>query len=120
MSYSTASLPTPEAAFPIATPVAQPSPLQAATDNFNRVLVAMTSVQGKVSDLIFSPGRPPQVELSSRLTPVNIPGLELLTADHTATIAAVLVQFNKVAKESLDEKAQQICLTACRIIAAFV
>lgn len=97
------------AASPAATPPSFPTvaastnPLQAATDNFNRVLIAMTSVPGKVSDLIFSPGRPPQVELNSRLTPVNIPGLEMLTPDHTATIATVLTQKHRVASDNLQE-----------------
>jgi twitching motility protein PilT len=93
---------TPVPSFPTVTAQA-PNPLQAATDNFHRVLVAMTSVSGKVSDLIFSPGRPPQVELNSRLTPVNIPGLEMLTPDHTATIATVLTQHHRVASESLRD-----------------
>ena len=81
-----------------------PNPMQAATDNFNRILTAMLSVNGKVSDLIFSPGRPPQVELNSRLTSIQIPGLEVLTPDHTAMIAAVLTSNHKVAAESLQEK----------------
>lgn len=104
MSNSSAPSPaaTPAPSFP--TVAAQSSnPLQAATENFNRVLVAMTSVSGKVSDLIFSPGRPPQVELNSRLTPVNIPGLEMLTPDHTATIAAVMTQKHRVASENLQD-----------------
>ncbi len=100
---SQSSAPTP-AAIPLPTvPAQSSSPLQAATENFHRVLVAMTSVEGRVSDLIFSPGRPPQVELNSRLTPVNIPGLEMLNPDHTATIAAVLTQSHRVAAESLQE-----------------
>ena len=102
MSQSSAPM---SAASPLPTVPAQSSnPLQAATENFQRVLVAMTSVEGKVSDLIFSPGRPPQVELNSRLTPVHIPGLEMLTPDHTSTIAAVLTQGHRVAAESLQEK----------------
>lgn len=104
MSNSSASSPAAPPPQPLPT-VAAPSanPLQAATDNFNRVLVAMTSYSGKVSDLIFSPGRPPQVELNSRLTPVPIPGLEMLTPDHTTTIATVLTQKNRIASENLQE-----------------
>lgn len=100
---SNASAPT-SAASPLPTVPAQTSnPLQAATDNFHRVLVAMTSLEGRVSDLIFSPGRPPQVELNSRLTPISIPGLEILTSDHTSTIAAVLTRNHRVAAEALQE-----------------
>ena len=102
MSQFSAS--TPAAASPLPTVPAQSlNPLQSATENFHRVLVAMTSVEGRVSDLIFSPGRPPQVELNSRLTPVNIPGLEMLNSDHTATIAAVLTQNHRAAAEALQE-----------------
>jgi twitching motility protein PilT len=76
----------------------------AAIESFNRILVTMTSVSDRVSDLIFSPGRPPQVELSSRLTPVQIPGLEMLKPEHTATMAAVLTHGNRTAAELLAEK----------------
>jgi twitching motility protein PilT len=104
VSNSTAPTPAATPLPTVPTAAAQsPNPLQAATENFHRVLVAMTSVSGKVSDLIFSPGRPPQVELNSRLTPVNIPGLEMLTPDHTATIAAVLTQSHRVAAGALQE-----------------
>ena len=54
----------------------QPS---APTPNFMHVLREMLGVSDKVSDLIFSPGRPPQVELNSKLQPVHIAGLEKLT-----------------------------------------
>ena len=100
---SNASAPS-SAASPLPTvPAQSPNPLQAATDNFHRVLIAMTSLEGRVSDLIFSPGRPPQVELNSRLTPISIPGLEILTSDHTSTIAAVLTRNHRVAAEALQE-----------------
>ena len=52
---------------------------EAATPNFVGVLRAMLAVSDKVSDLIFSPGRPPQVELSGKLQPVAVAGLERLT-----------------------------------------
>ncbi len=87
-----------------ATASSQPNPMQSATDNFNRILTAMLSVNAKVSDLIFSPGRAPQVELNSRLTSLQIPGLEVLTPDHTAMIAAVLTNNHKVAADALQEK----------------
>ena len=83
---------------------ASPSPMGAAAESFNRMLVAMISVSDKVSDLIFSPGKPPQVELNSRLTAVQIPGLDALQPEHTATIAKVLTAGNKVAAEALQEK----------------
>ena len=70
-----------------------PSPAtnaQALTD-FGEVLKRMLAVSDKVSDLIFSPGRPPQVELIGRLQPVHIPGLEKLTPAHTAGISKLII-----------------------------
>lgn len=65
------------------------------------ILSAMLRVSKQVSDLIFSPGRPPQVELSGKLTPVKVEGLEKLTPEDTARIAADLIGKNKSALEKL-------------------
>jgi twitching motility protein PilT len=43
------------------------------------------------SDIIFSPGRPPQAESSGQLVLLKIPGVGVLTAEHTARIAADLI-----------------------------
>ncbi len=75
-----------------------------ATESFNRVLKAMISVSDKVSDLIFSPGKPPQVELNSKLRAVSIPGLELLTPEHTDAIAKVIISNNRVALEAMEQR----------------
>jgi twitching motility protein PilT len=72
------------------------------TINFSQVIQQMLSVSNKISDLIFSPGRPPQVELIGKLTPVNLPGLEMLTPAHTAAIAKALIGANKNAEDSLE------------------
>lgn len=72
------------------------------TINFSQVVQLMLSVSDKISDLIFSPGRPPQVELIGKLTPINIPGMEMLTPAHTAGIAKALIGNNKVAEETLE------------------
>lgn len=73
------------------------------TINFSQVVQQMLSVSDKISDLIFSPGRPPQVELIGKLTPVNIPGMEVLTPAHTTGIAKALIGNNKFAEESLEK-----------------
>ena len=91
-----ATTPNPVAPAPAVAPAAPP-PFPA-TDS---ILAAMLSVSKNVSDLIFSPGRPPQVELSGQLTPVKIPGVPMLTPDHTARIAADLMGKNKTAVEKL-------------------
>lgn len=71
--------------------------------NFIAVLKQMLRASDKVSDLIFSPGRPPQVELSGKLEPVKIPGLEKLTPAHTAGIAKLLIGTNQSPTESLEK-----------------
>jgi len=68
------------------------------------VLVAMLRAAEKVSDLIFSPGRPPLVERDGRLIPVFVPGLPRLTADHTQHIAAALIGQNQHALTTLREQ----------------
>jgi twitching motility protein PilT len=71
--------------------------------DFHQILKAMLDVSDKVSDLIFSPGRPPQVELIGDLTPVVIPGLEKLLPQHTSWIAELLIDGNTAAIESLEK-----------------
>ncbi len=73
------------------------------TPNFIAVLRQMLTASDKVSDLIFSPGRPPQIELSGKLEPVRIPGLEKLTPSHTAGIAKLIVGNHQIASESLEK-----------------
>jgi twitching motility protein PilT len=67
------------------------------------LLAAMLPAAGKISDLIFSPGRPPQVQVYGQLIPVEVPGLALLTADDTRRIAADLIGDNQQAVATLRE-----------------
>jgi twitching motility protein PilT len=71
--------------------------------NFINVLRQMLAVSDKVSDLIFSPGRPPQVELTGVLKPVRVAGLEKLTPAHTAGIAKLILGRQQVAIENLEK-----------------
>ncbi len=71
--------------------------------NFVNVLREMLRASDKVSDLIFSPGRPPQVELSGKLVPVRINGLGKLTPAHTAGIAKLIIGNQSAAAESLEK-----------------
>jgi twitching motility protein PilT len=70
----------------------------------NGLLSAMLRVAPNVSDLIFSPGRPPQVELSGQLVPVKFEQLQVLSAEDTARIAADLIGTNKIASQKLREE----------------
>jgi twitching motility protein PilT len=62
----------------------------------------MLKTSDKVSDLIFSPGRPPQIELAGDLKPVAFPGLEKLTPAHTASMAKLIIGNHHNATESLE------------------
>src|SRR3954449_4254447 len=66
--------------------VAHSSP---AMKNFNldAILEAMLKMLERVSDLNFSVGRPPQVEIDGQLVAVNFPGLPRLTPYQTEMIA---------------------------------
>jgi twitching motility protein PilT len=68
------------------------------------LLGAMLRAGEKISDLIFSPGRPPQVQVYGQLIPVQVPGLDTLTPDDTRRIAADLIGDNKQAVATLREQ----------------
>src|SRR5579884_810570 len=67
------------------------------------LLSAMLRATEKISDLIFSPGRPPQVQVYGQMIPVQVPGLTMLSADDTRHIAADLIGDNKQAITTLRE-----------------
>jgi twitching motility protein PilT len=58
------------------------------------LITAMLDSGDGISDLIFSPGRPPQVERHGDLATVAIPELPLLRPEHTARIARDLIGGN--------------------------
>jgi twitching motility protein PilT len=68
------------------------------------LLAGMLRTSQKVSDLIFSPNRPPQVEVHGQLTSVQIPGLGTLTPDDTRRIASDIIGTNKQAINTLREQ----------------
>lgn len=55
----------------------------------------MLKARGHVSDLIFSPGRAPQIEVSGELVGLKFKGLETLTAQDTSQIAYDLMGKNE-------------------------
>jgi twitching motility protein PilT len=67
------------------------------------LLGAMLRAAEKISDLIFSPGRPPQVQVYGQMIPVQVQGLTVLSADDTRHIAADLIGDNKQAINTLRE-----------------
>jgi twitching motility protein PilT len=91
--------PTPPAAPPADAAPAAPTPTQVLPTPV--ILGAMLRASKQVSDLIFSPGRFPQVEQNGQLVPVKIQGVPMLSPDDTARIAAHLIGGNKQAMEKL-------------------
>jgi twitching motility protein PilT len=67
------------------------------------LLGGMLRAAEKISDLIFSPGRPPQVQVYGQMIPVKVPGFTVLSADDTRHIAADLIGDNKQAITTLRE-----------------
>ena len=58
------------------------------------LLDTMVNAGHGISDLIFSPGRPPQVERHGELEAVAVAGLPMLSAENTAAIASDLIGGN--------------------------
>src|SRR5258708_24175233 len=83
------------------TQAAQPSPATKSTLPMPTaaIITAMVKFNSRVSDLIISPFRPPQVEVSGQLVPAA--GLPVLTANDTAQIAAELISTNRRAADFL-------------------
>jgi len=68
------------------------------------LLASILRANDQVSDLIFSPGRMPQVEINGQLIGVQGPGLRPFTADDTRRIASDLIGENKQAIGILREQ----------------
>jgi twitching motility protein PilT len=65
------------------------------------LLAAMLKTSPKISDLFFSPGRPPLVEISGKLSPAG--ATRSLTSDDTRHIASELIGHNQHALGNLKE-----------------
>src|SRR5947209_589335 len=64
----------------------------------------MLRASAKVSDLIFSPGSMPHIEVSGKLVPVKISGLPALGTEDTRRIAEELIAGNKQALNALEQQ----------------
>jgi len=90
---------------------AAPSPLASADKpaappaiSAQQLIGAMLDSGRGISDLVFSPGRPAQVEKQGHLTAVDVPQLPLLRAEDTARIAGELLRGNETALRTLKEQ----------------
>ena len=95
---------------PAQSPVAQqgaPAPSQPGTParlSTPMLIATMLKSAPNTSDLVFSPGRPPQVKINGKLIQVKIQGMGLLTPAETAQIAADLMGKNARAAQKLKEE----------------
>lgn len=69
-----------------------------------QLITAMLKSHGHVSDLIFSPGRAPQIEVSGQLVELRFKGLERLTPQDTKALAQDLMENNEHAAEKLAQE----------------
>ena len=68
------------------------------------IVATMLRVSKQVSDLIFSPGRTPQVEISGQLNEVNIAGVGKLLPEATQRIATDLIGQNEIVATKLEKE----------------
>jgi twitching motility protein PilT len=68
------------------------------------LIATMLKGAPNTSDLVFSPGRPPQVKVNGKLLPVNIQGVGILTPADTAQLAADLMGRNAQAAQKLKDE----------------
>ncbi|HJZ65963.1 MAG TPA: PilT/PilU family type 4a pilus ATPase [Candidatus Acidoferrum sp.] len=73
------------------------------TFNVPQLITAMLKSAGHISDLIFSPGRAPQVEISGQLVELKFKGLEMLTHLDTKYIASELIGKNEIPAQKLEK-----------------
>jgi twitching motility protein PilT len=68
-----------------------------------QLITAMLKSNGHVSDLIFSPGRAPQIEVNGQLVELKYKGLECLSAADTKSIAYDIMGENEHPLRKLDQ-----------------
>jgi twitching motility protein PilT len=68
------------------------------------LIQAMLDSGPGISDLIISPGRPPQVEMDGNLTSVAVPELPMMRPEDTARVAADLIKGNELLLRTLKEQ----------------
>ena len=80
-----------------------PAPTAQRVIHTAQLITAMLKSDGHVSDLIFSPGRAPQIEVSGQLVELKFKGLECLSAADTKSIAYVIMGDNEHPLRKLDQ-----------------
>src|ERR1700735_1026927 len=68
------------------------------------IIASMLQAAPKTSDLIFSPGRAPQVEVHGKLVKLKIKAVGVISAEDAARIAADLIGRNQLAVDKLKQE----------------
>jgi twitching motility protein PilT len=97
MGTPTQTVPPLTAPAPLAVPAAQRAIHTA------QLVAAMLKSSPHVSDLIFSPGRAPQIEVSGQLTQLKFKGLECLSSQDTLSIAGDIMGKNESPIRKLEQ-----------------
>jgi twitching motility protein PilT len=79
-------------------------PPSSTTFDTRAVIEAMLASGNGISDLVFSPGRPLQVERHGELSSVEVPGLRVLMPEDTARVARDLISAIPQALRALDQE----------------
>ena len=103
MATPTQTLPPPPSSSSPAIPTSPAAPQPPRVIQTAQLISAMVKSNGPVSDLIFSPGRAPQIELSGQLVELKYKGLESLTPHDTMSIANDIMGKNETALRKLEQ-----------------
>src|SRR6202521_2805312 len=79
------------------------SPAVQRTIHTAQLVTAMLKANTQVSDLIFSPGRAPQIEVNGQLVELKYKGLECLSSQDTLTIAHDIMRKNETPVRKLEQ-----------------
>src|SRR3989442_121539 len=101
MATSTYTMPTKPA--PQQAPPLSSAPAAQRTIHTAQLVTAMLKSSPHVSDLIFSPGRAPQIEVSGQLVELKYKGLESLTPQDTMYIANDIMGKNETPIRKLEQ-----------------
>src|SRR5881296_4018737 len=84
-------------------PQTAPAPAAQRTIHTAQLVAAMLQASPHVSDLIFSPGRAPQIEVSGQLMELKYKGLECLSSQDTLSIANDIMGKNETPIRKLEQ-----------------
>jgi len=88
---------------PAAVPAPSSAPPAQRTIHTAQLVAAMLKSNSHVSDLIFSPGRAPQIEVSGQLMELKFKGLECLSSQDTQSIANDIMGKNETPVRKLEQ-----------------